>query len=378
MPLTPASAGRWLRRRLTDEGPSELFGLMRILAVGVTWSRLGAAMVPHDGMESWGLLVAVLFWCATTAMLLGLWGRVASALTALSVYLVYVDHPLFGDEHLRSHHVMAQGLVCFYLAFTPCDRAFAVGRPLAWSRPGPLWGLHLMRLQLAVMYVGATWEKAYGGWMSGARMEQILMRVFTGSDPLSTPWRALAFAIANGTVLVEGALAVAPLVVRSDRARWATYGLAVGFHGLVYALTPVSTFSATMAVWWLAVLPVAGVQQLVKRLLPHTPEPGQRPPGAVVPFVLGTLVLTAVAASGPLTRWLPDRSGFASLGEDVCVVELSRGGTVAGERPAVKRRACTSGPMQARCVIDGRWQDVGRDVVCAPVPKGPKRRVPAR
>ncbi len=370
-------ADRWLRHRLTEQGPSELFGLMRVLAVLVTWSRLGAAMVPHDGMESWGLMVSVLFWVSTSAMFLGLGARVASALTAASVYLIYVDHPLFGDEHLHSHHVMAQGLVCLYLALTPCDRAFVLGRPLRWSERGPLWGLHLMRLQLAVMYVGATWEKAYGGWMSGARMEQILMRVFTGSDPLSLPWRALAFAIANGTVLVEGALALAPLLIRSDRARWATYALAVGFHGLVYALTPVSTFSATMAVWWLAILPVEGVHQVVRRLLPDD-EPGPRATAGPAPLALGALVLVGLLAAGPFTRWLPDRSGFQDLGEDVCVVAIGER-PIAGARPDVKPQVCKAGPLTAaRCVVDGRWQDVDRDVVCAPVPKGPRRRVPAR
>lgn len=376
MPLS-ADAGRWLRHRLTEEGPAELFGLMRILAVLVTWSRLGAAMVPHSGMETWGLLVSVLFWVSTSAMFLGLGARVASALTAASVYLIYVDHPLFGDEHLRSHHVMAQGLVCLYLALTPCDRAFVLGRPLSWGERGPLWGLHLMRLQLAVMYVGATWEKAYGGWMSGARMEQILMRVFTGSDPLSLPWRALAFAIANGTVLVEGALALAPLLVRSDRTRWATYAVAVGFHGLVYALTPVSTFSATMAVWWLAILPVEGVHQLVGRLLADD-APHEEASAGWAPFAVGAVVLVGLLLAGPFTRWLPDRSGFEELGEDVCVVTVGEQ-VVAGARPDVKPQVCKAGPLSsARCVVDGRWEDVDRDVVCAPVPRGPRRRVPAR
>jgi len=78
VPLSFADISVWLRERLTEEGPSELFGLMRIGAVAVTWSRLGSAMVPHGGMETWGLWVAVLFWCSTTAMLLGVGARVAS------------------------------------------------------------------------------------------------------------------------------------------------------------------------------------------------------------------------------------------------------------------------------------------------------------
>jgi len=295
----------------------------------------------------------------------------------VAIFAIYVDHPLFGDEHLRSHHVMAQGLVCLYLALTPCDRAFVLGRPLSWSRPGPLWGLHLMRLQLAVMYAGATWEKAYGGWMSGARMEQILMQVFTGSDPLAFPWRAMAVVVANGTVVVEGALCLAPLVVRSDRARWTTYAVAVFFHGMIYALTPVSTFSATMAVWWLAVLPIEGVRTLVRhRGLQPSPVSASPTPMA---FVGASLLLLAVAAGGTSTRWLPDRAGFDTLGEDVCVVELADGRSMAGERADVKRRACKAGALRhARCVVSSQWQDVDRAVVCAPVPKGPKRRVPAR
>ncbi len=371
----------WLARRLTEEGPAELFALMRIGAVLVTWSRLGGALVPHEGMGTWGLWVATAFWAATVAMVLGHGARIASLVTAACVYAVYVDHPLFGDEHLRSHHVMAQGLLCFYLAFTPCDRAFVFGRPLRWSRPGPVWGLHLMRLQLAVMYVGATWEKAYPGWMSGARMEQILMRVFTGSDPLSLPWRGLAFAIANGTVILEGLLCVLPLLALPARARWATYVLAVAFHAAVYALTPVATFSATMAVFWLAVLPVDGVRDVVHRLLPRDDDGAsvEVPPAATGGFLVGTLWLLVLAGFGGRTPWLPDRGGFQSLGEDVCVVVLKDGRQLAGERDEVKRRSCKAGPMRtARCVVDGAWAEVRRDEVCAPVDREPRRREPAR
>lgn len=364
-----------LERRFFDRsGPTDVVGLMRPLAVIVTWSRFGAAFVPAflDEPAWWG--VAGLFWVASALAFVGLFSRVAIGLTGACCLALYWGHGVFGGvAPLASHHVFAQALLCAWLALTPCGGSFSLDR--LWRGvpdSGPRWGQDLIRLQLTVLYLGAVFEKSYPAWFDGSRMEQILLYVYVGSDAVDGPWLArFAWVSAIGTWGVELGLAVAIWV---RRWRFAVLAVGWGFHAGVYALVPVGTFSATMAVFLLVALDPGDVRRWVGQAAPIARGP--RLAWALAPILLWPLLRAADAdVPGPALR------AFEDLALDACDVRFhavgmelpgppgARSGGIDGVRRAASAMCRQIGaPVDARgvCATRSGWEPVSIEQVCDP------------
>jgi hypothetical protein len=209
-------------------------------------------------------------------MFFGVYTRLSTLWTALTMaivffYLGFVRH----HEPYTHHHAWLLVAATGVLALTPCGRSYSVdcwravrqaereGRPAPAER-GPVWGLHLLALQAAAVYFWAAWDKCSLAWLSGARMEQVLMYLYVGSDrPHGLLWIAATTGSALGTTALEFALAGGLWVPRLRR--W-LIPVGMAFHGLIYMTLPVLTFTLTMWALYLAFLDPDAVHRAIDRL----------------------------------------------------------------------------------------------------------------
>ncbi len=259
------------------EGSTRLAALLRVGLALLVWTRFCNDFAAfHDNGAAWTLLGASLF-ASSTLMLLGWRSRLATAWTGLTLAAIVVYLGVVERHYaLLHHHVSLLMIATVLLALTPCggslslDRWRAVraaeraGRPPPPER-GPQWAVHLIALQMSAVYLWGAIDKTRVAWLSGERLEAILMYHYTGSDWPSWPgFPALCLAGAVSTVALEYALAVGLWFPRWHRVLIPTV---IVFHGLLYFTLPVATFSATMYVMMLAFVPAATVHRVVDRLL---------------------------------------------------------------------------------------------------------------
>jgi len=368
-------------------GSTRIVGVMRILAVLVTWSRFGAGMVPAfaEGPVDVGLGIG--FWVASGLAFVGLFARPAILLTGLAVFATHLLHGVWGgNPNLASHHVFAQGLLCCLIALTPCGRSFSVDH-LRTGLPerAQTWGQTLIKLQVTVLYLGAIYEKSYLGWLDGSRLQHVAMQVYFGADLPQGAWFWWATAGgAIGTWVIELALA---LLIWVPRARVPALLLGFVFHGLVYLFTPVATFTVTMFVFLLSALDGDEVESRLRSTVAEGIE-GRRWGLVLLPLAVLPL-LNTLGAGLPVATY----ESLNTLGESTCEVHLERNGRVQALPPearsrgldGVKRaayRVCRNRgrvDLIGRCGSEQGWEAVELRGWCErPPPAGPARRVSAR
>lgn len=261
------------------DGSTVPMALIRIGLVLLLWARWGEDMIfaRAEGPAMAGL--SALFFAATTAMLVGLWTRAATATAALVVATMYFALGAAGGRTGWIHHhhflLMSATVLC---ALTPCGRSLSIDRwralararrggPAAPAERGPLLGSRLMTAQLSAVYLWSAIDKCEPGFLGGARIEQIVGYYYLGSDlPLGTAMTIASASAAVTTVGLEFALAIGVW-----RPRWHRRLLPLGaaFHAALYVLLPVATFSATMVLLYLAVIDAEAVQRVVVGLAPR-------------------------------------------------------------------------------------------------------------
>lgn len=249
-----------LRELLGSEGSTRSVGLLRIGVVLLLWARWGEGLMLAE-TPSVGL--SLVFFGATGLLLVGLWTRfaaVATAVVMLVVYLWFGVH-LRRVEWIHHHHYLLVSASCV-LALTPCGRSFSLDRWRSGSpEHGPLWALRLFTIQLAAVYLWSAVDKMSPAFLNGARLEQIAMAEYFGSDP--PDWHALAVVMAWGVMLIELALGLGFLLGRTPR--WLLIA-GVGLHAAIYLIVPVATFSATMVCLYIAAIDPAVVHRAIDRL----------------------------------------------------------------------------------------------------------------
>lgn len=362
-----------------DDAAAKLFGIVRVLAIAVTWSRFAGGAVPAFA-DSWlELVLDAAFWGFSVLAFVGIRARLTTLLTGLTCFGIYYGLGVYGStDALNSHHVFAQALLTCLVALTPCDRAFALQRS---SGPVPLWSQDVLRLQLTMIYAGGVFEKSYAAWLDGTRLEQILHTIYLGSDAVDLG--AFAWLLPLGAVAAWASELF--LAVAVWKRSWIDAVLGVGFllHAGIYLLTPVGTFSATMFVFLLAIVPPARFLALTN------PVPVVTRPAP--PWVLGGFGLLALAplvgllGTGPQIRAL---DGLALL---ACDVELSRASGplptpsfawsegVAGVEQAAARACKSAGPVDVhgRCASAEGWVRVDAPQSCPKAPRRPAGRISA-
>ncbi|MCB9759403.1 MAG: HTTM domain-containing protein [Alphaproteobacteria bacterium] len=272
-------------RALPDlQGSTRSAALLRIGLVVLIWTRLAWPMRPAQALtDPERLAMGLLFFGSTSAMLVGFHTRIASALTAVSMLLIYYWFGFYrGEEPWTHHHVYILVIASVLVALTPSGGSYSLdrwrevraaeaeGRPPTPER-GWMWGLVLIRVQLSALYFWTAFDKTDLAFLSGERLEAVFMTIYLGSDPPAIPaFHALCVIMAVSTVLLEYALAFAPWF-----ARWRTPVLLAGvvFHAIIYYSLPVATFTGTMWLLYLAWYPPDQVHDVLDRLQGATIQP---------------------------------------------------------------------------------------------------------
>ncbi len=266
----------WLTRRVTEEGSTRTAALIRIGLPLLIWARLGNSHLFFRGQEWWSPLISASFFLSTTAMLVGWRSRLSSAWTGTTLlFMYYFMGQYLGSEAYNHHHVYLLIVAPCLLACTECGRSWSIDR---WrvvraaraageripAEVGPTWGLWLITLQLSQIYLWAMVAKCNAAFLSGARLEQILMYLYFGSDYPAIPgFHGMIVVLAYLTVAIELVLAVGLFIRRTHH--W-LLPMGVALHAVMYVALPVSTFSATMWLLYLAVLDPDRVHALIDQM----------------------------------------------------------------------------------------------------------------
>lgn len=261
----------------TAQASTRGVSLVRVLWPLLLWTRVGSEWLLYKNQEPWRLGLALLFFAATTAMCVGWFSRVSTAVTgAIGAFFFYGMGHGMDVEPYTHHHTYLLFMLPVLLALTPCGGSFSVDRWLALRRAegegqappleqGPDWGRTLIVVQVAAIYAFATWAKVEWGHTSGARMEHFAMHLYLGSDYPTWPGfhNAMVF-LSLCAIGIEGALAVGVFV-----RRWHRWVLPLGLllHGVIYVTLPVGTFSLSMAALYFAVLDPQVLHRAIDRLL---------------------------------------------------------------------------------------------------------------
>lgn len=261
----------------TAQASTRGVSLVRVLWPLLLWTRLGSEWLLYKNQEPWRLALALLFFAATTAMCVGWFSRLSTAVTgAIGVFFFYGMGHGMGVEPYTHHHTYLLFMLPVLLALTPCGGSFSVDRWLALRRAerdglappleqGPDWGRTLIVVQVAAIYAFAAWAKIEWGHTSGARMEHFAMHLYLGSDYPTWPgFHGLMVFLSLCAIGIEGGLAVGVFL-----RRWHRWVLPLGLllHGVIYVTLPVGTFSLSMAALYLAVLDPQVLHSAIDRLL---------------------------------------------------------------------------------------------------------------
>lgn len=250
-----------------QEGSTRPIAVLRILAVGILWTKWGHVGALHRVYpDAELLLLAVGFYAFSGLLLIGYQTRAAAVLCALLLFYGYHVLGVEGGERRLwvHHHTNLLKYLFWLLALTPCGRSFSLDRILevrAAAKAGveprpekaPLWGQRLIAVQLFSMYAWAAIAKLDPAFLSGARMEAYLTEFYFGADVPDEMWfHLLSGTLGTGTVLLEASLAIAVLWPRFQA--W-VLPAGVALHLGFYMLLPVATFSATVVAMYIAVIP---------------------------------------------------------------------------------------------------------------------------
>ncbi len=271
----------WLADRLMRTGSTRALGLVRVLLALVVWSRWAGDVSPYIEASPQRVVLAVAFFASSTSMAVGWYSRASTAATGVVVCtMVLWFGRVQGVEDWTHHHPTVLAILVLLLALTPCGRSFsldrylAVGRTRAAGEPPPdevgdLWAADLLCLQVCTLYLWSAVDKTTWAYVSGARLEQLLMQYYVGSDWPELPLlQAVLAMVAVAVLLLEYVLVVGLWVPRLRR--W-LIPLGLAMHGLFYVLIPVSTFTVTMWTVYLLFLDPDVVHRSVDRLVATGP-----------------------------------------------------------------------------------------------------------
>lgn len=269
-----AIAARFVGWAVNTQGSSRSSALLRIGLAMLFWSRWAGELLFYVDQSPVGLFLAASFFVATALLFVGYHSRAAAVWTgSIGMAMYYYFGFQLGREPWTHHHTYLLAIAALLIALTPCGASYSLDRYLAVMRAeraglpppaerGNLLGLRLIVVQLSVLYFFAAFDKTNHAFLSGARLEAIFLWYYAGSDyPAGLAWPATI--ISFGVVALEYSLAFG-LPFRATRRYLVLPGLA--FHAIIYVTLPVYTFSATMALLYLAYFDADAVDRVIARL----------------------------------------------------------------------------------------------------------------
>jgi uncharacterized membrane protein YidH (DUF202 family) len=278
----------WVRFRdrvLLREASTRAAALFRIGLALLLWTRFGTQLLLGRSLDPTRIAWSLLFYLGTTLLVFGLYTRFAAVLTAaVTTWMVYGIAigklaPVFPDAAgWGSHHVVLLVHGAILLMFMPSEKSYSLDRWLALRRAertgkpppverGPVWGLYLMGVQLSAVYFWAAVDKSHWGFLSGERMQMILVDRIHGSDFPPLPlWAEATMLMGIGAMLIQYTLAFG-LWVRPLQ-RW-LIPAGIVLHLVFFYILPVSTFTVTMFVMYLGYLDPDAVHRAIERMSGH-------------------------------------------------------------------------------------------------------------
>ena len=277
----------WLSQLATwvlfSERSSRSSGLIRIGLAFLAWGRFANDLGVFNHTELYEYGISAVFFISTTFMVLGIFSRFSTLVTGLTILVMYfVD---LSDAILRgwwAHHIYLLGFATILCALTPCGRSYSVDRWLAIRRAqrrneplpeeaGNVWALRLIAIQVSSVYLWSAFDKLNIAFLSGERIQAIVMAKIYGSTfPGFDGFTTLALLIGVSTVIIEITLGIGLLIPRVR-----PFLVVVGFffHGTIFILLPVFTFSATMWVLYLAYFNPDEIHKMIDKLQGHLDGP---------------------------------------------------------------------------------------------------------
>ena len=128
---------------------------------------------------------------------------------------------------------------------------------------GNVWAIRLVAIQLSAIYFWGAFDKMRWAVLGGDRIEQPLMYLYFGSDYPGAWFHWMSVGIAWCTVALECSLAIGLWVPRFQRRLML---LGVLFHTSLYLALPVTVFSISALLAYLAYLQPAVVHRVVDRM----------------------------------------------------------------------------------------------------------------
>ncbi len=261
------------------EGSTRPVALIRIGVASLILVRYADEVAMFRTVSPIGVALCVLFFVATLAMLVGLRTRAAVAATSLVLVTMYfVFGPTPGVHGWNHHHSYVLMVSTLLLNLMPCGTSYSVDRVLALRRAerqgllppaerGSLWAQRLFALQLMAIYFWTAVDKSDWAFVSGQRLEQTMVWVYSNRPLdwlLTAPWFTVPASTA--VLAVEYFLAVGLLVRRLQ-----PFAIPMGvmLHLTFYVLLPVTTYSASMVLLYLAALDPDAVHRFIDRLQGH-------------------------------------------------------------------------------------------------------------
>ncbi|MEM6941315.1 MAG: HTTM domain-containing protein [Pseudomonadota bacterium] len=253
-------------------GSTRAVGLMRIGLSVIALVRFGAELAPFAAETLLALILGLVFFLVATLALIGRNARVSIGLLGAMILGFYgLTQMGIGLQGWNHHHVYILGIACFFLSMSDCGKSYSWDRWQALKEPGgplpeegALWGQRLIALQMSALYLWTAIDKTDRAFLSGERLEQTFVWSYSGRAlEMLLLFPPLLAAMAVAVVLVEYFLAFAIL---TKRYRTVAVTLALPLHAVFYLLLPVSTYSATMIILYLAILDPKTVRTITDKM----------------------------------------------------------------------------------------------------------------
>lgn len=266
-------------RQLADWGPdaegsTRAAGLMRMGLGGIAIMRFGEDVAPWAVTGLQDAALGAVFFVFALATIIGVRSRLAVAGLGLTIFAFYALGKMqLGLPGWTHHHVYILAAGCVLLSCSDCGKSFSLDRwrNLATAprgavplEHGQLWGQRLIALQLSALYFWTAVDKTDWAFVSGQRLEQTFVWIYSGrSLAFVLDWPVLFAAASVIVLLVEYWLAVAILLTR-----WRLAAIYVGLamHASFYLLLPVNTYSITVMVLYLALMDPDRVHNFIDRM----------------------------------------------------------------------------------------------------------------
>ena len=258
--------------------------LFRIGIVALLWNRYGAMNGMFGADSDAELFLSLMFFGTTALVLVGFKTRLAAAfLFATLAMQYYVFGYGLGVHEYTHHHAYMLMLSTLIIAMGPSDRAYSIDRWLAIraaenaGKPipdemGPGWAFRLMTVQMAALYFWAAVDKTSVFYLSGDWLARVFEWGYAGHILYPLLTLKLFLIPASIIVLIVEYYLAAAVLCRLWLPVTCTIGIAL--HLCFALMLNVDTYSLTMILGYLAVIPADRIHAAIDRLQ------GYRPAGA--------------------------------------------------------------------------------------------------